>query len=131
VYLKNNDDCRQSHNSSIDTTNTPNPLSFYNNFKLGLLFLKEEGASKQRTLLLLQAQRRKEAFLASVTLFLHRKDMFLYYKEDNMPDMAKIENSLLRYQVSQSFLKRCKNLHLIFACLLLCPVSSAEFTKYA
>jgi hypothetical protein len=25
--------------------------------------------------------------------------MFLYYKEDDMPDMAKIENSLLRYKV--------------------------------
>jgi hypothetical protein len=105
-------------------------LSFYNTFKLGLLFLKEEGASKQITLLHLQAQRRKEAFLASVTLFLHRKDMFLYYKEDNMPDMAKIENSLLRYQVSQNYFEKVQNLHLIFACLLLCPVGYKEFDYF-
>jgi hypothetical protein len=32
-------------------------------------------------------------------MFLHRKNMFLYYKEDDMPDMVKLENSLLRYQV--------------------------------
>jgi hypothetical protein len=66
----------------------------------------------------LQAQRKKEAFLAYVTLFLHKKDMFLYNKEDNMPDMAKIENSLLRYQVSQKFVEKVLNLHLIFACLV-------------
>ena len=42
---------------------------------------------------------KKETFLSSLDIFLHRKDMFLYYKEDDMPDMAKIENSLLRYKV--------------------------------
>ena len=42
---------------------------------------------------------KKEAFLAELDMFLHRRDMFLYYKEDDMPDMAKIERSLLRYKV--------------------------------
>jgi hypothetical protein len=33
VYLKNIGDCMRSHNGSIDTTQTPPPLSFYNTFK--------------------------------------------------------------------------------------------------
>ena len=47
----------------------------------------------------MQAQRKKEAYLASVDFYLHKKDNFLYYKEDDMPNMAKLENSLLRYKV--------------------------------
>jgi hypothetical protein len=33
VCLKNISDCMRSHNGSIDTTQTPPPLSFYNTFK--------------------------------------------------------------------------------------------------
>jgi hypothetical protein len=33
VCLKNISDCIRSHNDSIDTTQTPPPLSFYNTFK--------------------------------------------------------------------------------------------------
>jgi hypothetical protein len=37
VYLKNIGDCMRSHNGSIDTTQTPPPLSFYNTFNVEVI----------------------------------------------------------------------------------------------
>jgi hypothetical protein len=42
----------------------------------------------------------KEAFFFEMNIFLHEKNKFLYYREDDMPDMVRIDNSLLKYQVT-------------------------------
>jgi hypothetical protein len=41
----------------------------------------------------------KETFFFDMNIFLHAKDKFLYYREDDMPDMVRIDNSLLHHGV--------------------------------
>ncbi len=41
----------------------------------------------------------KETFFFDMNIFLHEKDKFLYYREDDMPDMVRIDNSLLHHGV--------------------------------
>jgi hypothetical protein len=41
----------------------------------------------------------KEDFMYTMDIFLHERDRFLYYREDDMPDMARIDTSRLKYEV--------------------------------
>ena len=41
----------------------------------------------------------KEEFMYNMDMFLHEKDKFLYYREDDMPDMVRIDTSCLKHEV--------------------------------
>ena len=45
---------------------------------------------------------KKMEYLMDVDMFLQTENEFLYYKEDNMPNMVRIENSLLNYKMETS-----------------------------
>ena len=47
----------------------------------------------------LKALSLKEDFMYTMGMFLHEKDKFLYYREDDMPDMVRIDTSRLKYEV--------------------------------
>ena len=46
----------------------------------------------------LKALSLKEDFMF-MDMFLHEKDKFLYYREDDMPDMVRIDTSSLKHEV--------------------------------
>ena len=41
----------------------------------------------------------KEDFMYNMDMFLHKNDKFLYYREDDMPDMVRIDTSSLKHEV--------------------------------
>jgi hypothetical protein len=43
----------------------------------------------------------KEDFMYTMDIFLHDRDRFLYYREDDMPDMVRIDTSRLKYEVTK------------------------------
>ena len=49
-----------------------------------------------------EIKKKKIEYLMDVDMFLHTENEFLYYKEDNMPNMVQVESSLLHYKMETS-----------------------------
>ncbi|XP_023326270.1 uncharacterized protein LOC111699768 [Eurytemora carolleeae] len=79
-----------------------NPPGKWTSYKIYLQIPVEIDATKPASESDVETEKKKRDFFSDVSIFLHSSDSFLYYREDDMPDMIRIENSLLNYKEETS-----------------------------